>query len=264
MQIAINPRGVENVFVALFFPPFVWRVSSFLPAVCSGCEGLACSFWRTAAARSRSCPTSPASDITRLKGEKTKWSDAIVLGLDWAARRHLLDHLVALSAVHAQQRAPVLHVGMKHLQDLLGGQLFAHPLVLTCGHTHTNNTSDTLAWLDLAVCVCVWTRVNSHQPRTVCFPHVITYSLFWFFPGITSNFMLVSPIPWFLWRSGTMCNCFWETCAKAWFPSQSEVNQICRRRRDLAKRNRVREFQWLFSLRRSPFKALVKDLIWRK
>lgn len=37
-----------------------------------------------------------------------------------------------------------------------------------------------------------------HQPRTVCLPHVITYSLFWFFPGITSNLMLVSPIPWFL------------------------------------------------------------------
>lgn len=41
-------------------------------------------------------------------------------------------------------------------------------------------------------------RVYLHQPRTVCFPHVITYSLFWFFPGITSNLMLVSPIPWFL------------------------------------------------------------------
>lgn len=40
--------------------------------------------------------------------------------------------------------------------------------------------------------------VYLHQPRTVCFPHVITYSLFWFFPGITSNLMLVSPIPWFL------------------------------------------------------------------
>lgn len=173
----MNPRGVENVFVALFFPPFVWRVSSFLPAVCSGCEGLACSFWRTAAARSRSCPTSPASDITRLKGEsdknKTKWSDAIVLGLDRAARRHLLDHLVALSAVHAQQRAPVLHVGMKHLQDLLGGQLFAHPLVLTCGHTHTNNTSDTLAWLDLAVCVCG--RESTHTSRAQCASHMSSH-----------------------------------------------------------------------------------------
>lgn len=40
--------------------------------------------------------------------------------------------------------------------------------------------------------------VYLHQPRTVCFPHVITYSLFWFLPGITSNLMLVSPIPWFL------------------------------------------------------------------
>lgn len=37
-----------------------------------------------------------------------------------------------------------------------------------------------------------------HQPRTVCLPQVMTYSLFWFFPGITSNFMDVSPIPWFL------------------------------------------------------------------
>lgn len=41
-------------------------------------------------------------------------------------------------------------------------------------------------------------RPYLHQPRTVCFPHVITYSLFWFLPGITSNLMLVSPIPWFL------------------------------------------------------------------
>lgn len=40
---------------------------------------------------------------------------------------------------------------------------------------------------------------NSHQPRTLCFPQAITYSLFWFFPGITSNLMLVSPIPWFLY-----------------------------------------------------------------
>lgn len=37
-----------------------------------------------------------------------------------------------------------------------------------------------------------------HQPRTVCLPHAMTYSLFWFLPGTTSNLMEVSPIPWFL------------------------------------------------------------------
>lgn len=37
-----------------------------------------------------------------------------------------------------------------------------------------------------------------HQPRTVCLPHAMTYSLFWFLPGTTSNLMDVSPIPWFL------------------------------------------------------------------
>lgn len=37
-----------------------------------------------------------------------------------------------------------------------------------------------------------------HHPRTVCLPHAITYSLFWFFPGTTSNLMDVSPMPWFL------------------------------------------------------------------
>lgn len=48
---------------------------------------------------------------------------------------HLLDHLVALSAVHAQQRPPVLDVGVKHLQDLLRRQLFANPLVLAWKNT---------------------------------------------------------------------------------------------------------------------------------
>lgn len=33
--------------------------SSFPPAACSGCAGLACSSWRTAAAQSRSCLRSP-------------------------------------------------------------------------------------------------------------------------------------------------------------------------------------------------------------
>ena len=46
---------------------------------------------------------------------------------------YLLHHLVALPAVHAQQGAPILHVGVQHLEDLLGGQLLAHTLVLTCG-----------------------------------------------------------------------------------------------------------------------------------
>ena len=44
---------------------------------------------------------------------------------------YLFHHLIALSAVHAQKRAPVLHVRMQHLEDLLRGQLFAHSLVLT-------------------------------------------------------------------------------------------------------------------------------------
>lgn len=32
---------------------------------------------------------------------------------------YLLNHLIALSAIHTQQRAPVLDVRMQHLQDLL-------------------------------------------------------------------------------------------------------------------------------------------------
>lgn len=65
---------------------------------------------------------------------------------------HLLDHLIALSAVHAQQGAPVLHMRMKHLQDLLRCQLFAYPLVL--------------AWCE------VWIQVNRHDNSdiySVCF-----------------------------------------------------------------------------------------------
>lgn len=44
------------------FSPSEWPVSSFPPAVCSRYEGLACSFWHTAGARSHSCQSSPAED----------------------------------------------------------------------------------------------------------------------------------------------------------------------------------------------------------
>lgn len=42
--------------------PSEWPVSSFLPAVCSRYEGLACSFWHTAGVQSHSCLSSPVED----------------------------------------------------------------------------------------------------------------------------------------------------------------------------------------------------------
>lgn len=43
---------------------------------------------------------------------------------------YLLDHLAALTAIHAQQGPPVLDVRVQQLQDLLRCQLLPNALVL--------------------------------------------------------------------------------------------------------------------------------------
>lgn len=59
------------------------------------------------------------------KKEKHEWIRTFCMNTDTLQpvlkeSAYLLNHLIALSAIHTQQRAPVLDVRMQHLQDLLG------------------------------------------------------------------------------------------------------------------------------------------------
>lgn len=57
VKVKMKIRTVKQQFLPSELP-----VSSFLLAVCSRYEGLACSFWRTAEAQSHSCRSSPEKD----------------------------------------------------------------------------------------------------------------------------------------------------------------------------------------------------------
>ena len=101
---------------------------------------------------------------------------------------------------------------------------------------------------------CVWGEGRGlHQPRTVCLPHAMTYSLFWFLPGTTSNLMEVSPIPWFLGDKADSKQHCPETAPtvlpKPWLPAQKGSP-----RRHLSPGEAP-------SRDTPPFKALVEDLV---
>lgn len=173
-------------------------VLSSPPAACSGCAGWVCSSWRTAAARSHSCLSSPVRQNRGNIQHSTTVLTAPPTGPPLLTAPTFFTILL-LSRPYMRSSEPQFFTwGWSICRIFWDASCLPTLLFLPVGERPTAGSDYSTGRWYTHTMRPMKNRRHLHQPLTVCFPHVITYSLFWFFPGITSNCMLVSPIPWFL------------------------------------------------------------------